>query len=92
MNRADVFHQKYTDLCSVLSVGFCEPFNTCLHVESRQGGIRVMDQKEEVVGKFRRRKWLGGWWGWDGREWVKREDNWKGGWGGLRRYGEKWVR
>lgn len=30
--------------------------------------------------------------GWDGREWVKREDNWKGGWGGLRRYGEKWVR
>lgn len=56
-----MFHQKYIDLCSVLSVGFCEPFNTCLHVESRQGGIRVMDQKEEVVGKFRRRKWLGGW-------------------------------
>lgn len=38
-----------------------------------------MAQKEEEVGKFRRRKWLGGWWGWDGREWVKREDNWKGG-------------
>lgn len=49
-----MFHQKYIDLCSVLSVGFCEPFNTCLHVESRQGGIRVMDQKEEEVGKFRR--------------------------------------
>lgn len=79
MNRADLFHQKCTDLCSVLSVWFCEPFITCLCVESRRGGIRVMDQKEEEVSKFRRRKWLGGWWGLDGKGWVKREDNWKGG-------------